>query len=1531
MAGPRDLRHGGRCHGKTWINVLFGLLQLLLPGLRQGEAQLQALAQMASVVEVWEAEEAELLLPSQGEEDHSTEGLPQEGSSLFDTRESRSSLSFQPSALAYGAQPLGLPRAETVHVHNPSQELPVTVLSVFTPSRHFHTPSFHRRVIPPRGKASFKLIFFPTEEGSVESTLFINTTLHGVLSYQVSGVGVHHGSSNVAQNRDGTLVFPHIQSIKLTQTQGDASNVTILGLLMESTLPKDYVGHPQGSCFQAEQKLVAQISLSERGEKHTDLEKLKPYVIENILVLFVVPSAANSLRVPKINIYMLNSGVKKLFVKEIQLFSKVDSTVEFKQVLLRASSTNFTQVASLVCKGPFPANGKKCLRQISLQLLRNHTVKSHPAFGILSRDLGDGSPVQFHINQTGDDHADVWLTSPLDFSFEVRNVTMTSEMDGLLEVVNFSGPLAVHPGCWRLLSLQLTGRTLPVSVVIAVTLGTSLGVSLELPFHFHSSLTKQGDIVFEASGECGRPCRLRLSESGRGQWQRSFLDSASSWQTDSILASELCARWRSHKKRLTCSWPRLPVETSSHLDFGASPVNESKVKFFTLKNPSSHPVSVELRPLASYSAPLGALDLLTKWFNISPLSVNVTATEFTLLKGSGQEEWQTADGALRLLLQPLESREVGVAFTPTEHKSVTSLILIRNNLTVFDVVMVRGHGARELLRIGGKLPGPGASLRFNVPQSTLMECRDGLRSNKPLFAIRKSFKVENAGELPLTVESMNINGYKCQGFGFEILQCRSFQLDYNSSSEINIVFTPDFTSSWVIRDMTLVTARGSTFPFTLNVTLPHHMLPLCAQVVPGPSWEETFWLVTIIFTCLSLGGVCLMAFHRAQYILTEFSSPGPRSNHHNSVLSRENGVVNAVTPPSANRIKGSCKTFVDSCNTSDKGKGKGSLAVANTPVRSQTSSKKGSGALSQPQRKHKVSLYYSRYKVSSPASAVTALEPSTEQEERSPERGFEQDPESCCSVGNGADEAGAALPPAPEEKPAYLEESRNHGAVKEKEPPPIMFPMETHSGLESVTTPPGPRPGPLACSPAERPPAEGDPTPQRKEPRKRDVVEVEPREESHMHEVPQPEKAELVAVANGSCKGKKNMGKNRRKPSDAMAGIPEPIVVVLSEKSRDLEWRDSRTAARARNHCGNGKLETLKSGPSSESLVKQLQNGARMTRSRRKGPQRRPQWESGSDSASSSGSVRASRGSWGSWSSTSSVEGEKDAVAKHHCNAAAPPTRKRDNVQHMYYPERDCHQALNSGYKTLSTQSLHRRDPCQSPEPAPTPSFSPSFAAVAAAGVERNADPAGPYLRDEKWAAPSVPLTNEFRYNTTESLSVVPQASTSGSYSCFPWGFPDNSCANPYPYCEQNSYMPGNAHLQNSYTCPENKNMAYSDHASWTEDSGQDMPTTWISPTCMGSKPYFSGTRSLSPMSGLFGSIWTPQSEPYQSTFQPERSLPPSPESPFIREPVGSSRPKPFSNFNPFGPHMNLDIWNSSSNRSSNSQLSNDSGYCGDT
>lgn len=42
------------------------------------------------------------------------------------------------------------------------------------------------QVIPAMGKVSFRVLFLPTEEGSIESSLFINTSSHGILSYQVT-------------------------------------------------------------------------------------------------------------------------------------------------------------------------------------------------------------------------------------------------------------------------------------------------------------------------------------------------------------------------------------------------------------------------------------------------------------------------------------------------------------------------------------------------------------------------------------------------------------------------------------------------------------------------------------------------------------------------------------------------------------------------------------------------------------------------------------------------------------------------------------------------------------------------------------------------------------------------------------------------------------------------------------------------------------------------------------------------------------------------------------------------------------------------------------------------------------------------------------------------------------------------------------------------------------------------------------------------------------------------------------------------
>lgn len=41
MAELQDFQAGSHCHRKTWINILLGILQLLLPCVQHGGAQLQ--------------------------------------------------------------------------------------------------------------------------------------------------------------------------------------------------------------------------------------------------------------------------------------------------------------------------------------------------------------------------------------------------------------------------------------------------------------------------------------------------------------------------------------------------------------------------------------------------------------------------------------------------------------------------------------------------------------------------------------------------------------------------------------------------------------------------------------------------------------------------------------------------------------------------------------------------------------------------------------------------------------------------------------------------------------------------------------------------------------------------------------------------------------------------------------------------------------------------------------------------------------------------------------------------------------------------------------------------------------------------------------------------------------------------------------------------------------------------------------------------------------------------------------------------
>jgi len=119
------------------------------------------------------------------------------------------------------------------------------------------------------------------------------------------------------------------------------------------------------------------------------------------------------------------------------------------------------------------------------------------------------------------------------------------------------------------------------------------------------------------------------------------------------------------------------------------------------------------------------------------------------LSSSGFVEGPSRPFVYNLLLLPGELKAFSVRFTPSSNHSVSSLLivrsvlgmrlahthqhhcvlrplvpLLRNNLTVMDTIVLHGRGTTESLKVAGKPPGHGSSLRFKMTEALLKDCTD---------------------------------------------------------------------------------------------------------------------------------------------------------------------------------------------------------------------------------------------------------------------------------------------------------------------------------------------------------------------------------------------------------------------------------------------------------------------------------------------------------------------------------------------------------------------------------------------------------------------------------------------------------------------------------------------------------------------------------------------------------------------------------------------------------------------------------------
>lgn len=478
MAGLRRPQSGAYRRTAAAVNLLLGVFQVLLSCCRPGGAQGQAFEPLPNVVELWQAEEGELLLPTQGDSEEDMEEPSQE-QSFSDKLFIGKGLHFQPSVLDFGIQFLGHPAAKLLYAYNPSRDSEVVVNSVFTAARHFHVPPVHCRVIPAMGKTSFRIIFLPTEEGSFESSLFINTSSHGVFSYHVSGVGTRRVSTegSAEQLPNAYLLLPQVQSIQLSQTQAETTNTSLLRVQLECSL-HNKVCQQLKSCYLGSDDtlhlemniIVAVENSSKQPEENTQA------LLDHLSIVYVATDESETSDESAVNMYVLHSGSSLIWIQDIHHFSQKNLlSLQFEPVLLSTSTTNFTKVASFTCKA-----GTSCDSGIVGIRRRKDTPAMKACLSspvVQGYFRVDASTAQFHIesHKTATGVWSIWYQGHFDHSIVLKDVFVSKETKHILKVLSFRGPLFLPPGCWNIFSLKLAVKGVVLNLFTNVFLTTNTG------------------------------------------------------------------------------------------------------------------------------------------------------------------------------------------------------------------------------------------------------------------------------------------------------------------------------------------------------------------------------------------------------------------------------------------------------------------------------------------------------------------------------------------------------------------------------------------------------------------------------------------------------------------------------------------------------------------------------------------------------------------------------------------------------------------------------------------------------------------------------------------------------------------------------------------------------------------------------------------------------------------------------------------------------------------------------------------------
>ncbi|GFN80733.1 transmembrane protein 131-like isoform x2 [Plakobranchus ocellatus] len=436
-------------------------------------------------------------------------------------------------------------------------------------------------------------------------------------------------------------------------------------------------------------------------------------------------------------------------------------------------------------------------------------------------------------------------------------------------------------------------------------------------------LSSVGKVFFDVKKECQDDCYVGLSTltPAGHQWLLGMSLDKDVTDTDQYLYTKYHQKWtklvemQQNIANVTIELDTTQVRgflfsAQAHLQWPLL-IRKGKIKYpltqignvsvsdFIVENSGDDPVLVQALPLSLYPSPHTILDLLSQRLRTDMTDyVESEENSFFLFDTQAPESKGTSTGTNTLqyrklveqslgvtphretvvaLLQPGMKLKVKVGFQPKDELLRSSLIVIRNNLTIIDAVVIQGQGRLGEMRFNNKKPGSSSALTFEMTEKHLKNCDLSERkSNKnivPNFTVRRPFTLRNSGELPFYIHGFSINNLPCEGYGFKVLDCSGFEMAPNSSKKINIAFTPDFTMSQIQRMLTIHTSLSppaSRANFSLQAMVPYDMLSQCSAALPRPTWEPLLYYFVICFMAFVILCILVLAYFESDRVMADY-------------------------------------------------------------------------------------------------------------------------------------------------------------------------------------------------------------------------------------------------------------------------------------------------------------------------------------------------------------------------------------------------------------------------------------------------------------------------------------------------------------------------------------------------------------------------------------------------------------------------------------------------------------------------------------